>query len=108
MATAKPRVKTIDKRICHGGQDVDYVEVLQAGDHKLRVKIRSDAYAFQSYARVERWDGEKWQFLHGLGSSNMRTPTGLYTVHRAVDGHLETKFRKDRDELVRLAEAILS
>lgn len=100
--------KTVDKRICRGSQDVDYVEVLKVGDHKLRVKIRSNSYAVQSYARVERWDGSQWQFLHELGQGNMRTPAGLYVHHPAVDGDLEAKFRKDRDELVKLAGDILS
>lgn len=104
--------RVIDKRVCRGQQDVDYVEVLTVTckrgrtitPHKLRVKIRSDAYAFQSYARVERWDGDKWHAVHDLGYSNMKTPIGL----SHASGDLEAKFTADRDELVKLAEAILS
>lgn len=106
-------VKVVDKRICRGSQDVDYVEVLKltckaTGLHTLRVKIRSNAYAIQSYARAERWDGEQWHPLCELGQGNMKTPTSLYTRSEAVHGGLEAKFTADRNELVKLAEAIVS
>lgn len=106
------KIKVIDKRICRASQDVDYVEVLTLScslqDHKLRITIRSNAYANQSYAKVERWNGDEWKYLHSLGGGNMKTPTALYVHHPSVDGDLEGKFRKDRDELVKLAGDILS
>lgn len=104
--------RTVDKRLCRPSQSVDYVELLvvPAGgtDHKIRVKIRSNAYADQSYARTERWDGAQWHFLYELGQGNMKTPISLYTHHPATGGNLEAKFKADRDELVRLAGEILS
>lgn len=109
-------VKIVDKRICRGSQDIDYVEILTlvgkagrtAAAHKLRIKIRSNAYASQSYARVDRWDGGQWQLVHELGQGNMKTPASLYTWNESVHGTLEAKFAADRNELVRLAGAILS
>ncbi len=34
---------------------------LEESTHKLRVRIRREAYDAQSYAMVHRWDGNQWQ-----------------------------------------------
>lgn len=99
-----PETRTIDARVCREQQTVDYVEVLQLRDHRLRVEIRSDSYASQSYSRIRRWDGSQWQFVHELGGGNRKTPVAMYVKD-------ESKFREmfaaDREELVELAGRIL-
>jgi len=96
-------METITKSIGAGRQDVVYTEVLHAGDHKLRVSIRSDAYAFQSWATVKRWDGDKWHLVHSIHHSQMKTPHSMYVGPTPTD----RSFRADRDELLRVASAIL-
>jgi hypothetical protein len=62
-----------------GGQDVTLLELLQFGKHKLRLTIRSNAYKFQSHARVEVLDQQpvKWNMLVYRPHEDMKTPEGL-------------------------------
>jgi hypothetical protein len=102
-----PGVRTIDRQVTHGSQDLTYVEVLMLRDHRLRVEIRSDAYEDQSYARIKRWDGNQWQFLHDLGRGVRKTPAKMHYKDPAIHGSQEAVFLKDRDTLVKLAGEIL-
>ena len=57
--------KTIVERCWNSGQSWHYTgtfkSVLSNGTtHTLRVRIERNAYDFQSSARVERWNGDKW------------------------------------------------
>lgn len=36
---------------------------LDAAEHKLRISIRYNAYDFQSYGRIDRWNGSEWKQL---------------------------------------------
>lgn len=99
------RATTISKEVSEGKQDVRYTEVMSLligrKKHKLRVKIRSDFYQEQCFARVERWSGSTWSVVHSIEA--MKTKNGLHGLKK--DG---TAFKEDRDELVRVAERVLA
>ncbi len=59
MKTQKPvRIST---DLFHSQQSWYYNRYFKVGDTKIRTRIRRNAYDFQSYAIVERWNGEEWK-----------------------------------------------
>lgn len=85
---------------------MDVIKVSQAdgvNQHTLQIEIRSDSYQNQCYARVKRWDGEKWQLVHFIPNADMKTPKGL----AYMDGGFERQFVSDRQDLINVASAIL-
>ena len=92
----------ISERFTKGTQSWTYQRVLVHGEHKLAVEIKRDAYDFQSYAWVRRWDGSEWRQVCG-----MPMDTGCcrsYSVsYVAADADIEL-FRQDAAKL--LAEAV--
>lgn len=113
--------------VSYTGQDVIYLELLRLAAnpepttlpvHRLRIKIRSNAYRDQGYARIERWNGDAWQELYTLDGGTMQTEPGLYVKRnkseRAPTLATETiwhvaagTFKADRDTLVARAAEIL-
>ena len=86
-----------------GTQTVVYQELVQLLGSKLRVRIGSNAYRFQSFARVDRWDGAKWQEVWHIEPESMATRDGLY-VARDVTA---AEFERDRNTLLSYAERIV-
>lgn len=99
--------KVISKEVAKGQQDVVFKEILVTGGLRLRVDIRSDAYDFQSHARIDvfRPADLKWNHLASIHYSVMTTPHKLYYKLNGTD---EQWFLKDRNELVRQATEILN
>jgi hypothetical protein len=63
-----------------GQQSVTLLQLLSFGKHKLRLTIKSDAYKFQSHARVEVMETSpaiKWNVLVYRPHGDMKTPEGL-------------------------------
>lgn len=107
---SKRTTKTIDVTISKRGQDVLFVELLElagaqsAREHRLRVKIESDSYRDQCWARIERWNGETWHEIWSIDSGAMKTERGLaYASVPASAGD----FKDDRDLLVQRAIEVL-
>jgi hypothetical protein len=101
-------MKTITMKISAGQQSVDYAETLDANGTKLRISIKSDAYAAQSHARLEVFSPVelRWNNLVTLHHGAMATAPGL--VYRPSQGGLDpAHFAADRDEMVRQAAEIL-
>lgn len=74
------------------GQKFEYTNIVKVcvrlgirdSVHKLRVRISRDSYDFQSWARVERWDGKQWQLVHSLAGTDERVkflPTSYAAAH---------------------------
>ena len=95
---------SVEEEILKGQQSVIFKELLTYGDHTLQISIKSDAYDFQSYAKLERWDGNKWQLVCSRHHSIMNTPFKLYV------SQLVTKrvFLLDRRSLINSMKLILS
>jgi hypothetical protein len=64
--------------------------------HKLRITIHADGYPEQSYARVERWDGNAWRWIWELPGGLMKTERPLGPEHPDT----ETLVREDRQALL--------
>ena len=83
-------------------QSVYYNQTIKLDDHKLRIKIRNDSYAFQSYAKVELWNGTKWNTVHSIMGQEMKS-NAAYNQKATIKC-----FDQDRNELIRVAKEILS
>ena len=104
---AAPAVKTLSSRFWQGRQSWQYEELLEVAGHRLRVRIDSDAYDFQSSAVCERWDGNAWREVSRLAGQVMESRNGASGERRAVSyvakelsPAAKAAFAVDRDKLV--------
>jgi hypothetical protein len=109
-------MKILSKSICKTGQSIDYKEILKLDDKKIKITIKSDSYSFQSYARIELWNGEKWNMIDSIPHGNMNTPIELVYQPKNQPGNLTPSillknnfchFEKDRDYLFGMAQEIV-
>lgn len=99
--------RTLTSELAEGQQDVNYTQLIELGKvHKLRLAIRSNAYKFQCSAKVERWDGNRWQQVARIDPMAMETPEGLCYGRRSR-GELLQAFEADRETLLDQAQLIL-
>jgi len=86
---------TIHKEVSAGRQSVNYKEILMLDEMKLRIRIKSDSYDFQCFARVSVWSEEnlRWEQIDFIPFANMQTPKGLLYKR---GGSSEEHFRGDR------------
>ncbi len=122
MAAKKMAVKTLDLEFSVGRQDVICTVLAQMGEHKLRLRLRSDSYKFQCHAYAEvlqKADGIKWERLVSIDHSNMATPEGLcYNIEMQrirgeatslqIQDAVGRHFMLDRAELLRKAALLLA
>lgn len=94
---------TISDRTWNGEQSW-YREVIEVvGGCKLRLKVRVNAYPFQSYARAQVWRDGKWSEIHTIPGEQLQTKASY--VERGVQ---PARFDADIAELRRVAKAVLS
>jgi hypothetical protein len=97
-------LKPIKVEVAKSGQNVNYCEVLDFGKRRIRIHIRSNSYQDQCHAKVEVWNDE-WKFVDSIDPGVMQTPKGLYS---AREKPVRDPFLADRDELLRVAQAVLT
>jgi len=117
-------IKTINSEIGKSRQGVSYTELLEILTEnpdaerdilrpkvakKVRVRIYSDSYDFQSYAKAELYSPERgeWSEIASRHYSQMGTPTKLAYLPDAK-GEKPAWFQIDRDYLVDLVVKILT
>lgn len=100
------KTKIINEALGRSYQDVTYTCLLSMGDHKLRVRINSNAYAFQSFAVIERWNGERWHNVASIHHSNMTTQSALCYMPASKPATI-VDFKGDAEALIKLASNIL-
>lgn len=91
-----------------GRQSTEYREMITIDDKKLKIDIKSDSYDFQSHARIYVWKGDTdgWTLVHSIHFGQMKTPAEL-VYHPNKGGLSLHHYKLDRDELVRVAIAVL-
>lgn len=112
-------MRTLTKTHAFGRQSVSMTELMELNGHKLKLEIKSDAYSFQSHARVsilEKAPSVKWNYLHSIPPTAMATPEGLiyqpasqlYSRNGgAVPSAIMAKFDNDRNALIEVAKMLL-
>ena len=84
----------INRRVWNQGQSWHYESIETVEGKKAKFYVRVNAYANQSYATAELWDGEKWNRVHRIPGTQLKTEVSY--VQRGVK---ETAFTQDIDEL---------
>lgn len=98
------KAKLISERIWNADQSWYFERTVQVGVVKLKVKIRRNAYNDQSYARVERWNGEEWKIVVTAPITECQCQSLSY-VTRGVN---LADFEKDYTRLLTEAVKIVS
>lgn len=93
-------MKTIHSEVAKYSQGIGYMELIHHGERTLRVAIYRDSHPFQSTAKVELFDGSKWNALWHIPYPNMQTPDKLNPAKELFDA--------DRATLIQRAMEILS
>jgi hypothetical protein len=99
-------------RVERSGQSVVYVYVIRCDvkddgtRHTVRLTIHANAYASQSWAKAERWDGTQWHEVATIRGAALRVEDGLYA--RTDDYALDARrFSADVQTLLLLVEEVL-
>lgn len=104
-ASVKPDVETrIADRTWRGQQSWNRERIVEVGGSRLRYTVKVDSYAFQSYARVEKWNGDSWHVLHAIPGEQISTRNRISYVTSNV--HADA-FDDDITELRRVAHAVM-
>ena len=106
MAKVPKRVHIEPAHCFKGDQDWSLREVYTQGKFKVRIRIRRNAYDFQSYAVAEVWSESelKWNQVHTIPYSQMKTLAEVTYVDRATS---IARFWADREVLVAAVDKIL-
>jgi hypothetical protein len=93
------KAETINVWLTKGDQSVTYTELLAYKDFRLRIAIKSDAYAKQSFAKIDVFSLNQlqWNSLWVIPQGGMETKSGL---HHAPDWEKSIHFQRDRLELI--------
>lgn len=105
--------------LSEGDQSWYREQVGEINGHKVRFKIRRNAYDAQSYARAEVWSQDRleWSVVHSLDSARMHSCAnreGSYNVaeicyvQKTLSPAGQHLMAMDLDELEEVATAILS
>lgn len=102
--------ETINERIWNQSQSWHYERIFKFGCggilHKLRTTIRHNACREQSWAKIERWDGNEWKQIHRIAGCAMKNMfSSVLASVRIEDFGLMTP---EPGELMKVASAVLS
>jgi len=81
----------------------DRVVRYTAGDHTLKVSIERNAYDDQSHAKVSRWDGAEWKYVHDKPIAQCHCSKISYVQ----EGVRPDDFLKDAEDLLGVAMDII-
>lgn len=89
----------IEEQLYLESQSWNFTQIVATANGRFRVRIRRNAHDFQSYAIVERWDGERWNEVATRPITACACATVSY-VHKTVDRAL---FAADASDLLQVA-----
>ncbi len=80
-------IKNISLTVSKGTQSISYKEILRHNDlnQKLKIEIQSDSCLEQSHAHIHLWSGTKWELIHAIPYSSMKTPCKL--IYNGTNNH---------------------
>ena len=99
-------MKELHWEITRHSQNVVYTSLVLLGQGRYKVRIVSNAYSDQSYAKIERWDGERWNLVHcidGFDQNGLKTIPALYVHYDRDKTTAFSNFKADRERLVNFA-----
>lgn len=99
----------IQHEISPGQQDVTSTSIFIRGQSKVRIKIKSDSYDFQSFARAELFDAasNSWSIAASIHHGQMSTPPKLCYKPQGT-GLAFHHFSQDFDRLLAIVDGLLA
>lgn len=99
----------IQHEISQGKQDVNATFIFNRGPSKVRIKIKSDSYDFQSFARAELFDASSnsWSIAGTIHHGQMSTPPKLCYMPKGT-GVTFQEFSQDFDTLLAIVDGLLA
>ncbi len=92
----------ISQRVYNSNQSWYFEELLMLDDKKIQIRIRKNAYDFQSWGIVELWDGTKWNKIHTCPGELLKCKRSYVEPNvTALD------FAEDRKDLLHCAKVVL-
>lgn len=99
------KAKTIQADFSNHSQSWFYTKISILGSKKYRIRIRRNAYDFQSYAVAELWNGQEWKEVISRPIEKMLCSKVSYTKETLTLD--ETGFFEfDAEELLALADTV--
>jgi hypothetical protein len=91
------KITVTSSAITKSGQAVTFTELVNYGDYRLRLTIKSDSYDFQCYARLENFDKQtmQWSVVVHRPHGDMQTESKLVYSRFSDDLYIK-KFDSDR------------
>lgn len=99
----------IQHEISPGKQDVNATFIFNRGPSKVLIKIKSDSYDFQSFARAELFDAASntWSIAGSIHHGQMSTPPKLIYKPQGA-GLTFQHFSQDFDTLLAIVDGLLA
>ena len=96
-------ISIIDEKVYNGSQSINYELIGEIKERKIRISIKRDSVGYQSHARIELWDGDKWNWMASIHHTQMDC-----MIHHAYDPNpTKSMFRKDSQKLIDIANKII-
>ncbi len=94
----------ISDRTWKGHQSWNREVIENVGGRRIRFSIKVDSYDFQSWARAEVWNGDKWNVIHSIAGQEIKSFKKVSYVSRTCS---PTVFDEDLKELRSVTNAVL-
>lgn len=94
----------ISDRTWSGHQSWNREVIENVSGKRVRMTVKVDAYDFQSWAKAELWNGEKWHTVHMIPGQQVRAVKRVSYVQRTCT---PTEFDADIDELRSVTKGVL-
>jgi hypothetical protein len=91
-------VKQLSSTLVIKRQGVQIQVVYDIEGHKIRATVYVDSYDFQSFAKAERWNGERWYEIATIEYGAMHSAK-VANKHKP-DAHNETALNVDVERLI--------
>lgn len=101
------KTKILQADFSHNSQSWFFTQIAIIGKNKFRIRIRRDAYDFQSYALAELWNGQEWKQVISRPIEKMLCHSVSY-VFENLTAEQKGFFEFDAEELIALADTVAS
>lgn len=95
MAKTKITEKTIEETYFKGGQSLEFKGIYEINKLKVKMNIKKDSYANQSYGRVWVWKDLEWSLIDSIHYSQLAVVLADLYYGSAVDDRVKALFNKD-------------
>lgn len=108
----KTEIMEILENLYNGRQSVVFEGICKITkekiNKKIRILIKKDSYDFQSYAKIQYWDGSEWKHVTSLDWNKTKSKELFHNKNVDELTTLErSHITSDKNELIKIAEEII-